>query len=100
MLSRAGVAKLKDSVSKPTLGFVFVRPPTWQVPQALLNKRLPRFTCSGVRTTLLPFASRVTVLVSSSSSSALTGVTLLLTNKADKILATKILFFSIIIIFS
>eukprot|EP00967_Tisochrysis_lutea_P158950 scaffold327044_cov569-Tisochrysis_lutea.AAC.3 len=28
MLSRGGVAKLKASTSKPTFGFVFVRPPT------------------------------------------------------------------------
>ena len=28
ILSLGGVAKLRDSISKPTLGLVFVRPPT------------------------------------------------------------------------
>ena len=70
MLSRDGVAKLSDSVSKPTFGLVFVKPPTWQMAQALLNRRLPRFTCSGVKITLFPLLSKGTVLVSSSNSNA------------------------------
>ena len=70
MLSRRGVAKLKASGSKPTFGFVFVIPPTWQAPHVALNKRLPRFTCSGVKTTVLPDPSATTVRVASSKSIA------------------------------
>jgi hypothetical protein len=81
ILSRGGVAKLRDSVSKPTFGLVLVKPPTWHVPQALLNNRFPRFTCSEVIITLFPFASRVTVRVSSSSSSASTPLMLLAKKK-------------------
>ena len=72
-------------MSKPTLGFVFVRPPTWHIPHALLNRRFPRFTCSGVNTTLFPLASRETVLVSSSNSKALADP-MLLVNKRLNIL--------------
>jgi len=97
MLSRAGVAKLSDSVSKPTFGFVFVKPPTWQIAQALLNKRFTRLTCYGVITTLFPFASRGTVLVSSSNSNALTEEILVLKKRVAKMLPIKNLFFSILV---
>lgn len=63
ILSRRGVAKLKASGSKPTFGFVFVIPPIWHAPHVALNKRLPRLTCSGVKTVVLPEESTVTVLV-------------------------------------
>ena len=69
-MSRRGVAKLKASGSKPTFGFVFVIPPTWQAPHVALNKRLPRFTCSGVKTIVFPDESETTVRVASSKSIA------------------------------
>ena len=50
--------------------FVFVTPPTWQAPHVVLNNRLPRFTCSGVNTIVLPDESLTTVLVASSKSIA------------------------------
>ena len=78
MLSFTGVAKLSDSVSRPTLGFVFVIPPVWQAPQVALNKRLPRFTCSGVKTVVFPALSTSTVRVASSKSIAEAVVTTML----------------------
>jgi hypothetical protein len=51
-------------------GFVFVIPPVWHEPHEALNRRLPRFTCSGVKTTPLPAASNATVRVASSNSIA------------------------------
>ena len=63
MLSRRGVAKLKASESKPTFGFVFVIPPTWQAPQVALKRRFPRFTCSGVNIIVLPDESATTVII-------------------------------------
>ena len=70
MLSRRGVAKLNASGSKPTFGFVFVIPPKWQAPHVALKRRFPRFTCSGVKTRVLPEPSTVTVRVASSKSIA------------------------------
>ena len=70
MLLRFGFAKLSASVSKPTLGFVFVTPPVWHEPHELLNSRLPRLTWSVVNVVLFPDASNTTVRVSSSNSIA------------------------------
>jgi hypothetical protein len=61
--------------SKPTFGFVFVIPPKWHAPQVALNKRLPRLTCSGVNTIVLPAGSATTVRVASSKSIAEAVVT-------------------------
>jgi hypothetical protein len=47
-----------------------VIPPTWQLPQDALNNLLPRFTCSGVKITVVPEESKGTVLVFSSRSVA------------------------------
>jgi hypothetical protein len=76
MLSRAGVAKDKASASNPTFGFVFVIPPVWHVPHDVLNSRFPRFTCSGVKTTVFPVPSSATVRVASSRSIAKAEVAL------------------------
>ena len=72
-------------------------PTLYYVPTALLNRRLPRLTCSGVITTLFPLASRGTVLVSSSSSNALTDEMLVLKKRVAKMLPIKNLFFSILV---
>jgi hypothetical protein len=54
MLFRFGVAILKESGSRPTLGFVLVIPPVWHEAHEELNKRFPRFTCSVVKTVTFP----------------------------------------------
>jgi hypothetical protein len=81
MLSRRGVAKLKASGSKPTLGFYLLIPPTWQALQVAPNNRFPRFTCSGVKTIVFPDPSATTVLVASSKSIADAVVTKALKTK-------------------
>ena len=50
----------------------------WHAAQVALNNRLPRFTCSGVKTVVFPAESTVTVLVASSKSIAEAVVTKML----------------------
>ena len=52
------------------MGLVLVIPPVWQAAQVALNKRFPRFTCSKLKTVVLPEPSTARVLVASSNSIA------------------------------
>jgi hypothetical protein len=49
-----------------------------------LNKRLPRLTCSGLKTTVRPLPSAVTVRVASSKSIADAPVTKILKTEKNK----------------
>ena len=78
------------------LGFVFVIPPTWQAPQVALNNLLPRFTCSGVNTVVLPDPSTVTVRVASSKSMAKTfALNILNKHKKPKVKFWKVFTFTL-----